>query len=100
MTDYDELQAEGRLHRDTQEISMNAIIDQRYEDEDFNLQLNPPHILDAIRMYRSLRDIGFAEARDLAIAEFRKRGWPIPESILRLEGRPPMQDFDKPITRF
>lgn len=79
---------------------MSDIIDQRYEDEDFNLQLNPPHILDAIRMYRSLRDIGLAEARDLAIAEFRKRSWPIPESILRLEGRPPNVEFDKPIKRF
>lgn len=56
--------------------------------------MNVPNILTVIKMYRELRGWSFAKARDEAIAAFRARGWPIPESIERLEGRAPI-DFDK-----
>jgi hypothetical protein len=48
----------------------------------------PLNIVSVIRTYREERGLDFATARDLAIDEFRKRGWPVPESIARLYGRP------------
>jgi hypothetical protein len=45
-------------------------------------------IIDAIRTLRKERDMTYEAARDLAIAYFREKGLPVPESIARLYGRP------------
>jgi hypothetical protein len=34
-----------------------------------------PNFLKVVRMYREERDLSYAEARDLAVREFEKRGW-------------------------
>ena len=44
-------------------------------------------IIDAIRTLRKEQGLTYEAARDKAIEFFRKKGWPIPESIARLEGR-------------
>lgn len=34
-----------------------------------------PNFLQVVRMYRQERELSFEDAKDLAIAEFDKRGW-------------------------
>jgi hypothetical protein len=40
-----------------------------------------PHIIDTIIMYRKVRGWSYAQARDSAIEEYRRRGWFIPPPI-------------------
>lgn len=44
-----------------------------------------PDLLDVIRMYRKERDISYCEARDLAIKQFEKHGWPLPSYMSNKE---------------
>jgi hypothetical protein len=44
-------------------------------------QASPPQIIAAIRMYRDVRGISFPQAVKVAIEEYDKRGWIVPESI-------------------
>lgn len=37
-----------------------------------------PNFLKVVRMYREERELSFADAKDLAIREFEKRGWSHP----------------------
>lgn len=41
--------------------------------------MNQPDFIKAIRMYRSERGLSLQEARDMAVMEFIKRGWTIPD---------------------
>jgi hypothetical protein len=46
-----------------------------------------PNIITFIRTLRNEFDWSYEYARDEAIRRFEERGWPVPESIKRLEGR-------------
>lgn len=45
------------------------------------MSVDNPHIIDTILMYRKVREWSYAQARDSAIEEYRRRGWFIPPSI-------------------
>lgn len=44
-------------------------------------EIEPPNILNVIRMYRRERDWDYPTAKAHAIDEFKKRGWPIPNFV-------------------